>query len=566
MNARWLLLPLVLLSALSRGDSVILLSPEAASRVIAPEAYDHDLWIQWPSSTNPAGSNRLWSLSTGLDWCTSAEDLAFNKVGGRILPGNLDQLHEAGYFIARSKQLAGQATVVVRDPRGFVAAESAFLGMAGPEGVNPLDFDAIPPSGCMAIYSAASWDDAAAVRRRAGGRCLVLEYPPPAGRLVSAAWKFGKGFPAGLPRPNSTGVTGLVLAKEVIPLLQNPALFPWDHGAGPEDSTAEESEKIIEWYRPWHLISAFVVAFLSALGALASIGLQKGSFLARIGLVAGVLPLPALLLAARLPMSLLLWPLVSAAALCIVLAPLQLGFRIAWPKSHPLLPVCLLVVAVTAWSDPKWSVLSNVFSPRPLPVSPLAVGLLVAASTGTVALSLSGGLATRIVAALVLLGLMAQALLAPSWWIEHSRYLMAVPLLAVLAGTGSMRAYWLPFFAMIPLAYIPWNGRFAVNPGGFISRLSDHTAINLADHTEFLVSPAFLSTLLAVGLALLLSGRFLRHQLRRGLLAHPAARSLAWSSLATASMGLAQPVLLASALVILQAGILVLLFDTAGSP
>src|SRR5205085_3757860 len=104
--------------------------------------------------------------------------------------------------------------------------------------------------------------------------------------------------------------------------------------------------------------------------------------------------------------------------------------------------------------DPKWSVLTNVFLPTPLPLSALALGGLIAAATGVVAFSLSGGLPTRILAALAVVGLMAQAVVAQPWWIEHSRYLMIVPVLAVLAGTGSMRAYWLPLFALAPFAYV----------------------------------------------------------------------------------------------------------------
>lgn len=547
------------------SNSIILIPHDAVSRAISPDAYNHDLWINWPIASNPNGSNRLLSLVTGLDWNAPSADLAFTEESpGHFVSNNFASLNHRGISSARRAYLGETSTVVLRDPMAFTSANSLLLGFSGTRIVHSSAFNSPIPPGSLAIYSAQTWDDAEDVARRCTGRALIVEYPPEPGEEVSAAWLQGI---KGVPVSKLTRVPGLVPAVEALSLLIRPERFQW--------RTSDDAESPQKWMaaittaKPIVLGVVIALTALAALAALWSIAAEKGNKFTRVGLALALGLMPSILVSgnAALFTGLRAWdalPFLAFFGLVMVFVPVHCLLRIIWPGSHPLFPLALFITAIVLTADPLRTVLSPAFAARSQPISPIATGVLIAGLTASIAFSLGGGFWCRLIAVIPAFVLLFAGNFAHPWWSTYPGTGIGA-ILAVIAGAGAMQIYFLPIFALWPFLINPWNGRLAWDVGGLLTRASDVHAINAAGHAEFLLSPAWLSLLAAVLLSVLFGTRYLRHQIRRALLAKAESRALFWAALGTSAMGLREPLFLTSALVVLIAAFLVLLFDAAGT-
>ena len=75
----WLLAPVFSCFSLAQQpqtNAIILIRHEAVSRAISPEAYNHDLWVRWPISSNRNGfrnkSGSRSSVGVGVSLSESA--------------------------------------------------------------------------------------------------------------------------------------------------------------------------------------------------------------------------------------------------------------------------------------------------------------------------------------------------------------------------------------------------------------------------------------------------------------------------------------------------------------
>ncbi len=552
-------------SAQQESNAIILIPHDAVSRAINPDAYNHDLWIWWPAASNPNGNNRLLSLVTGLDWSAPSTDLAFTQQTSQIFSSEgFERLRANGILSARKALMGSSRTEVLRDPRGFASADSLLLGLAESRQVRTLAFSSAVLPGALAVYSALTWDDAEDLAHRCTGRTLIIEYPPLPGEQLSAAWLQGI---KGVPVFKSTGVRGLIPATEAFKLLVNPATFEWRNG-----DDAESPQKwmgAITTRKPIELSIVFLLTALAALAGLWSIAAENGNKFTRVGIALALGLLPSLLISGNAAQftGLRAWdglPFLAFFSLVMAFVPLHCLLRIIWPGSHPLFPLALYATAIALVADPLRTVLSSVFATQSQPISPISAGVLIAALTSSVALSLGGGFWCRVLAVIPAFVLLFAGNFGHPWWSAYPGTGMAA-ILAVLAGAGAMQIYYLPIFALWPFLIKPWNGRLAYNVGGLLVKGSDIHAINAAAHAEFLLSPAWLSLLAAVVLAVLFGTRYMRHQIRRAFLAKPESRALFWAALSTSAMGFREPFFLTSALIVLIAAFLVLLFDAAGT-
>ena len=529
-------------AAAQKSNAIVLITPEAVSRVIRPENYNHNLWIRWPVATNPSGSNRLLSPTTGYDWRESTGS-------------NADTLKAMGIQDAQHDWLGSQQ-IFLAD--GVISVDALRLeaGAAQPA-------DTRVPAHRLLIGSANSWDEVAAISRQVDGHTLVISYPPPDGANVSAAWLLGK---KDVPVPTSTQIPGLVPATEVVRLVTHPDSYTW-RPAG--DVTAEQWMRVIDASRMGQMITLFIFTLIIAIWSLRSIATESGGRLARLGIAMVPCAFVALFLAGNFAKTtgLAPWnvlPFFAYFALLLGFSPIYLAMRALWPRSHGLFPIALIAATLLLWAEPLYTVFSHVFTPVPLPASPLALGALVASLTATVSLCFAGGIWPRILAAVLMCTAMIVGVLTHQWW-APMEFLLILPVIALISGAGAMRLYYLPVFVIWPFLYHRWNGRFAWDINWLLNNYADRNAINAAEQMRFLLSPLFLATAVTLAIATFCGGDFLRHQIRRALDTNNNSRALFWCALAVACMGVREPYLLPSALIICIGGFLILLFDAAGA-
>jgi hypothetical protein len=515
--------------------------------------------------TNAAGSNRLLSILTGRDWSSSADDLTFVDKGPAYEAAAAARLQARGIYAARERIVGATPVIVLRKPNGFVSAES-MLACLRPV-VFPEPFDTRIPKDALVIYNASSWDDTATVEKRCSGQCIIVEYPPTPDELVSAAWLKHE---SSIPEQPSTHVPGLIRANQLFPLLRTPALFGWKPADSLEGPTPQQWMATIVRTKRLQLGALCALTFLAGLAIVRGIASEASSKALRTSLWLILLLLPSLYVVGNLApvIGLSAWnvlPFVGYALLALTLAPIYFLIRLTWPNTHPLFGLAIPLSILLLVGDPLNTVVSHVFTATPVVVSPIALGLLVACLTGSIAFSLNGGWWPRLFASALTFAALALALGDEPWW-ARDKALLIVPVLAVLAGSGAMRAYLLPVFILWPFLYHPWNGGLAWDVHLLLQSSSDQQAINTAEQMKFLASPAWLFLLAGMSAGSLIGGRFLRLKLHRAFVDGTAARPLFWAALCTASMGLREPYLLSAALVAFTAGLLVLLFDAAGTP
>jgi hypothetical protein len=553
-------------SALSWAtDALILISPDAAG----PSSSEHGQWILWPPNEHTGASNRPLSLLTGLDWAGTGNELVFGIRDRRYVSAAFSKLQKKGYFIAR-QTVVDRPSMAAANPSGVTPAVALLLAMdgRGPQ-VNPLSlYDRWPKRG-IAFAEADGWESVAAIVFKAGGRVLVIEYPPPAGRRWSRFWTRGQGWRSSqLPVWPKWQIPGLIPASQAGNLLLNQKKFDWVPNDSGNWGGAGKWLEFIATAGPLVVASfGFLIAFFAGC-AVYLISIEERAHFAGITVKYLALTPAAILLAGRITGSVgvsfaTLALLLAFAA--VILSSLILGIllRHAFPASHQMLAVAVVGFVAAAASPPLWGAYSNVLVSNVLPVSPEAVGACFAYLTAACAFSRGPDLARWIGRILALIAL-AWAVSGYAWWVADQWVLATLPILAVLVGEKLFRTWMLAILALLPLADgsvirhgIVWA------PGDLFVKLNHRNSLNLARHAEFFSSYAFLVTLFLSGGIALFVERLFFQEIRRTLRRDSRTQALFEAGAICLAMGIFQPLLLYPALTCFVGGILVLLSDTA---
>jgi hypothetical protein len=479
-------------------------------------------------------------------------------------------LTKSGYFFARQGVVDGRS-VAVKSQTGLVSAGALLLALEArnPQVVPVSLFDPWPKSG-IAFAEVDGWEAVAAIVAKAGGKALIIEYPPPPGRKWSRFWMRGQGWGSQLPTWPDWSVPGLIPASQLGNLLRNPTKFKWVPNETGNWGGAGKWLEYIAASGPLTItVFGFLIAFFAGC-AVYLISIEERARFAGIAVKYLALTPAAILVAGRITG--LVGISYSSVALLAAWAGLVLGTQIlgallgiAFPRTHPMLGIAILGFAATAASNPMWSAYSNVLGQNVLPVSPEAVGAFFAYLVGVCAFSRGAGPAPWIGRGLALLTLI-WGLTGHAWWVGNQWVLATLPAFALLVGEKAFRPWMLVPIALLPLvdANVIRHG-VVWAPGNLLEHLDQRDSLNLARHAEFLVCYAFLGTLaLAGGIAVFVE-RFFFQEIRRTLLRDSRTKSLFQAGLICAALGILQPLLLYAALTCFIGGVLVVLSDTARS-
>lgn len=544
-------------------DALILISPDAAGPVSAK----YGEWTLWPPEDGVGGSNRMLSLLTGIDWAGGSDGLVFGLKDGRYVTPALKKLRSIGYFTARDRIVPGRS-IAVASAEGFAPPIALFLALDGrsPQ-VIPLSTKQEWPAG-VAFAEVDSWDAVAAITHKAGGRVMVVEYPPPAGQRWSRYWLRGEGWSTRLPAWSPWSVPGLIPASQTGNLLLHPNRFAWaDNDAG-NWGGASLWLSFVNYTSPLTLaILGFLTAFFAGC-TIYLISIEERSRLASTVLKYLTLLPASILLAGRVtaafgPSGFVIWLLGCFLVLVVTAQVLGVAVGKAFPGTHEMFAMMIVGFTATAASAPLWSLYSNVLGANPLPLSPEAAGALFGYLVGVCALGRGAGPARwigRILAALTF----AWGLAFNPWWVAGQWPFVLLPLIALFIGERLFRLWMLPIFFLLPLV----DGRFVRYgmvwaPGNLYPSYGQSAAVNLARHAEFFISHGFLGTLIITGGLSIFVERYLFHEMRRTLLRDSRTKALFHASFACAAMGLFQPLMLYPALLCFVGGAFVLLADTA---
>ncbi|MFI5387457.1 MAG: hypothetical protein ACHQ50_15220 [Fimbriimonadales bacterium] len=569
LKGAFALLAIFLCSYSLATDALILISPDRAGPVVDENSYVHGEWILWPPADRPLGENRLLSLLTGIDWAGTGNELVFTYQNGRYLSTGFKDLAKRGYFQARDR-IVQVPSAAIGPTGGFASSSVVLLALDGrsPQ-VVPLTSNQDWSNGVV-IAEAESWDRVAAIAAKASGRVLVAEYPPPPGQRWSRYWLRGSGWRNALPDWSPYKVPGLIPASQAGNLLLNPNQFTWVEN---DSANWGGANRWLSFYAHTAPLVFAILGFFVVFFAGCTVYLISREEHARFGgtAVKYLTLIPATVLFAGHLTRVLgfsgtaIWYLFAFLSLVFVSQTLGAVCRRLFPGAHGMLGIAITGFAITAASAPLWSLYSNVLGPNQLPLSPEAVGSLVAYLTGICAFARGGGSALWL-ARLVAAGTLVWGVTQNPWWISGQWPFVALPIVCWLAGSRLFRLWMLPMLALLPLADGKViRGGFVWAPGNLFPAFSQANAVNLARHAEFLVSFSFLCTaVLGCAMAVFVE-RYFFHEIRRTLLRDSRTKALFFASYACGAMGLFQPLMLYPALTCFLGGAFVLLGDTASA-
>lgn len=561
MKAFLVVLALIAVRLVSAADALILISPVAAGTDRVASGYTHGEWILWPAvAGDPA--DRILSLLSGADWRVPSEDVSFRRDAGHPVLAGLGHLRKIGYFASRDALVPGRTLVVEPASR-----ESLLLGLDGRRSPSMAGVEeAWPPVG-LVVARATSWDEVAQVTAKAGGRSLVIEYPPEDGQRWSRFWMQGHGWPTKLPAWDGFGLPGLIPARQAGRLLLQPGAFRWEDSEAANWGGADQWLTFVGRLAPLTLaICVFLAAFFTGC-TVYLVSRQEASRLASWGMKVSLLLPATFLLAGRLTFVggrdlATFWLIAVFAGLVSISTVLDLAIRKWYPHAHFLLAIFAVGLVATTVSSPIWSIYSNVLGPSEFPLSPEAAGsffgYLVGVAAGTRG---AGGLAWggRILCVLAFVWGLAGA-----WWATGIWPFALLPLVALLISLRLFRPWQLVAFGLVPLAdqrLIRYGFTWA--PENLFSASEKVHAINAARFGEFLSSPVVLTTILLAVAMGLMSEPYLFQEIRRTLKRDSRSRALLQAAAVAGLMSLFQPLLLYPAFMCLVGGVFVVLVDTA---
>ncbi|HLK13475.1 MAG TPA: hypothetical protein VKT78_01610, partial [Fimbriimonadaceae bacterium] len=525
---------LVLACALASANlnALILIAPGVAKPKLDPALTGQRLAVLWPPDfgrPESLGHNRLLSLMSGADWRGDQSDAAFlpPPTGTRgFAAAHYESLKDRGYLARRSSWLNGEPVYAVSSPVGVGSAKPDALLMALSEDsptVEPVPYAGPWPTSGLLVFEADSWDTAADIAQRVGGRALVVELPKVQYTTASSFYLMGRDWPegngAGLPVDRSTGVAGLVRARNALTLVLHPESIEWRDQPDAHDVPFRWFPFVREG--GFLLLVAGMTMMAGVIGlATYAISLEKRGALAAALLVAASLVPATLLMAGSLDRRFGLdydpgWILLAWALLTAATGAVQALSRVAFPGTHSLFAPALVGLLAMVFGDPKWSILSGLFGYNGTASSPEAAGALLAYLTGVVAFSRRSNLAAAWLGRAAVAATLAVGLVGGGWWAAEPAQAILLPAIALVAGEGWMRWPWLIILALVP------NGRvdvvhqgFAWSPLGCLTSARGISAVNLFDYAIFAVYPG----LFAIGLIALyvsvFGGGFVMRQFR----------------------------------------------------
>ncbi len=132
----------------------------------------------------------------------------------------------------REQWLNGEPVYALSRPIGTANPNVLLMALgARANRINPLAYNGVWPNKGLLVFEAESWGEAEDVATRCGGRALVLQLPDPAKNIWDSFFLRGRGWPlvnaGALPLDPSTGVAGLVRARNALTLLLHPTAFTW---------------------------------------------------------------------------------------------------------------------------------------------------------------------------------------------------------------------------------------------------------------------------------------------------------------------------------------------------
>lgn len=558
----FLLTLIVLAAPLARAaDALILIPPEAAGTAQLASGYTHGEWILWPAASGDPAT-RILSLLSGVDWRVPSRDVAFHREAGQPVLSGLDHLRKIGYFGLRDELVPGRTLVV-----GPPSREALLLGLDGRHPAETAEVSGDWPEVGLAVATATSWDEVAKITANAGGRVLVIEYPPEDGRTWSRFWMQGHGWSSKLPAWEGFGMPGLIPARQVGRLLIQPDTFRWEASEVANWGGADQWLIFIGRLAPLTLaICVFFAAFFAGC-TVYLVSRQEASRLAACGMKASLLLPATFLLSGRLMQVgdrdlAAFWLIGVFVGLVSLSTVLDIIVRKLVPGAHFLVGVFAVGLFATVASSPVWSIYSNVLGSGEFPVSPEATGALLgylvgfaAGCRGAVRLAWMGWAGCLAAFAWGLRG---------AWWASEVWPLALLPLVALLIALRLFRPWQCVAYGLVPLAdQRLFRHGFTWAPENLFSAADQVHAINAARYAEFFSSPVVLTTLFLGAAIALMSEPYLFQELRRTLKRDSRSRSLLQAAGAAGAMSLFQPLLLYPAFMCLVGGVFVILVDTA---
>lgn len=556
-------------------DILILVHQSDAGSGIPIDGYSHPTWILWPKASNPAQSNRLFSLPSGVDWQAGKSEDAFVAGEGQARVAGHEKWRQRGYFQATNANLGRPvAAAPSRKPNSLPSNEVLKAALANPDFVPLLGRTEAWPENVLVVAEASGrnpWDEVAFLVRKAGGRALVVEYPEDSSTMWSRFWLQGRGWPEGAPTVSSTRIPGLIPARKLMALLDEPSIAKWSEGF-PAPAN--------RWLRLGHETAPVALVFL-AVASIYIIGLGIYCALREqysrivVGMIRVLVSGPAaLILGGKLtslfgPDSWVVWHLAAFAG--VNSGAWIIGWIAGrWSDVHPLWGEFAVGAIVCGACDPVWSMFSNVLGPHRAPTSPEAFGALAAYIVGTLAMFPSRAW-PRIGALVLVVG--SLALTKRSGWLDglSSAFVvlaMAIGFLAVSRRETSWRAY-APLYALAigaGLVCALWKPGLAYAPQGLVYTYAQFGKFNCAEQIAFLLSPTFIAFCVLALVAAIAGDNFLGHQARRAMSFSPKPKAFFPVAVCFLVAGIFIPLYLHAFLATAIAGSVAVLFDAIRSP
>ncbi len=569
------------------ADILILVHEEEVSSAIPLDGYVHPTWILWPKAVNLLQSNRLFSLASGVDWQTGFLDDVFVVYAGQARNTSVEKWRRRGFFDAAQRNIRRQAYAIapmvppsesgnpVRDgpiPEEFRPSKELLkMALHRPDAVPILGRKDPWPEDALIVAEARGqnpWDEVAFLVDKAGGRALVVEYPSESATMWSRFWLQGRGWQEGAPVVPSTRIPGLIPARNLLALLDDPTTASWSN---------ENASPPNRWLVFGHESAPVALVFLTV-AAVYVMGLgiycvlrEQYSRIA-LGLIRLLITGPAALLLGGQLASLFglnLWMTWHVVALGLVgVASWIVDYAVSrWGKDfHPLWGEFAVGALVCAACDPVWSMFSNVLGPHRAPTSPEAFGALAGYLFGSVALAPVR--AIRLTG--VWIALWAGVFIArPQWLLGFS--ITASLVWGLTVGScffplGWRRPLVLPAVLVASLICALYKPGLAYMPQGLAYSYAQVGKFNCAEQIAFLLSPTFISFCILAIIAGIVGDNFLGHQARRAMAFSPLPKAFFWAGLCFLAAGVFVPLYLHAFLATAIAGAVAVLFDAIRSP
>lgn len=552
------------------ADILILVHQKEAGPVVPQTDYEHPTWILWPKSSNILQSNRLFSLPTGVDWQTGfLDDVFVLRPRSARLVGPKKWTNR-GWVEAIKRNLGEPKVFSVAPESGEPSREVLKTAMVSLTQIPIVHRDEPWPTTGLLVAEARGrnpWDEVAFLTQKAGGRALVVEYPDLNTTMWSRVWLMGKGWPEGVPIPNSTRIPGLIPARDLMRLVSIPTSAIWED---------QKSIPANRWLGFGHDVAPVALVFL-AVASIYVIGLgiycamrEQFSRIA-ITLIRILISGPAALILGGKLTSLNTpadWAIWHLAAFVAVVTVIWITNRIAtkWiPDCHPLWGEFAVGMFVCAGIDPVWSVFSNVLGPHRAPINPEAFGAFTAYAVGSSFLFSSKKWSRAIWLALAIGG--SAALLIFSHWLVGISSAIAVLILVMLTrGFEGRLRYGLIIVLGLGLFSALYKPGLAYAPQGLVYTFAQVGKFNCAEQIAFLLSPTFISFCLVAIVAGIVGDNFLGHQARRAMSFSPKPKVFFYAALCFALAGVFIPLYLHAFLATAIAGAVTVLFDAIRVP